>query len=707
MLILMGALRNQLEELSRLYEIELSYYDIQGTQFIAATDALLSMLNQLGAEVPTLEHVPEALKARRKALAGRVLEPVFVCWDDHAPEIEVQLAKAALRSRVRVRVTLEDGSQFEHGQALSTLQETSTRVVQDETYVTLAIGLGRSVPHGYHRIEVQLPDAVGAPLYKAMLLAAPTRAWLPEANRDWGLFSPTYALRSESDLGVGGLAELERLVDLTRELGGQVVGTLPLNATFLRELSSPSPYGPVSRLFWSELYIDLERLPELASCPAALAIMNSEAFKARVQEFRAAPHADHIGVMALLRSVLEPLAEMAFGAKTQTRDELLQQLEAAPHLDEYATFRAVIEKRGDSWHSWPEAIAKGSFSDTDYDRAAWRYHAYVQVRMAEQIDAIAKRAKVSGGGLYLDLPLGVHPDGYDAWRFKGQFLAASSAGAPPDDLFAGGQDWGFRPLHPEAIRESGYEYVIACLHKQFESAGALRVDHVMGLHRLFCIPHGMEGTKGLYVRYRAEELYAILTLESHRNRCFVIGEDLGTVPDEVREAMERHGLLRMYVMQFALSTDAKNAVAPPPAQAVASINTHDTPTFASYWQDEDIDTRLRLEHCTRPQAKQERAARKPLREAVVQYLRDQHTLGEAHETADVLGGALNYAASSDARLVLINLEDLWGETHAQNVPGTVHEHANWQNRCQHALESLPEVPGLVDTLREIDRRRQR
>ena len=199
-----------------------------------------------------------------------------------------------------------------------------------------------------------------------------------------------------------------------------------------------------------------------------------------------------------------------------------------------------------------------------------------------------------GPGLYLDLPLGVHRFGYDVWHERGIFATDVSCGAPPDSFFPGGQDWGFPPLQPEKSRAQGYRYVRAYLRQHLQQAGVLRIDHVMGLHRLFWIPKGRDTSQGVYVRYPAEELYAILSIESQRNKVCIIGEDLGIVPSYVRPAMVRHGIQRMHVLQYALPTQPDRQLQRVPAHSVASVNTHDMAPFAAFWQGLEQQERIEL-----------------------------------------------------------------------------------------------------------------
>src|SRR3990172_6909058 len=223
-----------------------------------------------------------------------------------------------------------------------------------------------------------------------------------------------------------------------------------------------------------------------------------------------------------------------------------------PEVEDYARFRATGERQRAPWPSWSRPLCDGVLTEGDYDERARRYHLYVQWVAREQIRVLSEHSRRAGVNLYLDLPLGVHPHSYDVWREREAFVLGVSGGAPPDVVFTQGQDWGFPPLHPEAIREQGYRYVIAYLRHQLQHTTLLRIDHVMGLHRLFWIPKGLEARDGVCVRYPAEELYAIFCLESHRHRASIVGENLGTVPAYVNSAMARHNLHRMYVLQYEL-----------------------------------------------------------------------------------------------------------------------------------------------------------
>jgi 4-alpha-glucanotransferase len=301
--------------------------------------------------------------------------------------------------------------------------------------------------------------------------------------------------------------------------------------------------------------------------------------------------------------------------------------------------------------------------------------------MAQQME------KLSAKGLYLDFPLGVNGGGYDVEKYGHVFAKGASVGAPPDSFFTKGQNWGFPPFHPEALRADRYRYFRAAIAHHARHASILRLDHVMGLHRLYWIPDGMDAKDGVYVRYHDEELYAIVVLESVRNRCAIIGEDLGTVPEYVPEAMQRHGLRRMYVVQYEAKPKTLSLSDPSPA-SVASINTHDMPTFAAFWSGKDVDDRVEQGLLDDKGAQKERNTRAKLREKIEKQL-GKH---------DVLQNILTFLANSDAEVVLINLEDLWGETEPQNVPGVPEK--SWKQRFRLSLEEARKderVMGILGT----------
>ena len=267
------------------------------------------------------------------------------------------------------------------------------------------------------------------------------------------------------------------------------------------------------------------------------------------------------------------MSEYFFAQKPGRFTDFEAYLNSHSSLEDYARFRAAGEKQGIRWYSWPQAMRDGKLKDGDYSEKQRQYHLYTQWLAHEQIQSLSQKARRDNLYLYLDLPVGVHPYSYDVWRERESFVTGINGGAPPDPVFTSGQNWSFPPLHPEKIRQQGYRYVIDCLRHQLELAGMLRIDHMMNFHRLFWIPEGMENREGVYVNYRAEELYAILALESYRHQSVIVGEDLGIVPPEVRPMMEKHGIFRMFVGQYELITE--NQLGEIPSDCVASLNTHD------------------------------------------------------------------------------------------------------------------------------------
>jgi 4-alpha-glucanotransferase len=659
--------RRALAELARLWGVQQSYRDVADRAVRAGSEAILATLAALGAPVEGMDDVPAAIRARRAAAARRLVEPVVVAWDGRL----VLSLLGTVDGPVTVDLQAEDGT------------ATSWRLQARAGRVAIP---GR-LPLGYHRLHLSAGRRRG----QVTVIAAPDRA--SRAQGAWGIFLPLYSLHSRRSWGIGDLGDLGDMARWAGGMGAEVVSTTPLDAAFLDEPFEPGPYSPASRMFWNEVYLDLDRVPEVA----ALAPAGLEACRREAWTLRRGSLVDYRRAMALKRRALEAALGPFMAEPSSRRDAFLAHLERHPRLRDYALFRAATEGNGGPWSTWPRGQREGRIREADVDPAAYRYHLFAQWLVYEQLAAVHRDLAGRGVGLGLDLPVGCHPDGYDVWRERGRFALGASTGAPPDAFFSGGQDWGFPPPHPDGIREDGYAYLRACLQHVLSRARVLRVDHIMGFHRLYWIAGGADARHGVYVRYRPYEMYAVVLLEAHRAGATVIGEDLGTVPATVRRAMDRHAVGRSYVLQTELNEG--NGLRPPPVGAGASLNTHDMPTFATFRRGGDIDLRVQrgwLDPAAAPAARRRRRQR-------IALLR--RALDRAGHRGGLAAAALTGMAAGDAGLVLVGLEDVWEETEPQNVPGTTEE-ANWRRRTRYPLERFTALPRVTGVLGAVDRARR-
>ena len=697
-----------LNELADLYGIGTAYYDVQGVLRQASAEVLLAGLQAMGAPVRTDGDVTDAIHKRRLALWKRPLEPVHVCWDGSPPPLQVRLPTHDEGGHLHASLALENGAQRNLHWRVSDLTTVASADLDGARFVAKNLPLPSPLPLGYHRLILESPCGP----VETLLISAPRKGHLqcggPEA-RMWGAFLPLYSLHTQRSWGSGDLSDLHELMEWTAGLGGNIVATLPLLAAFLDEPCEPSPYAPASRMFWNGFCLDPTKAAEISQCPQAQALLESGDFRAELDALRALPTVDYRRQMQLKRLVLQEMARCCYSGASGRLEAITSYVQAHPLLKDYARFRAACERQHSGWPAWPSPLRDGALPPADYDVEAEQYHIYVQWLADEQIQQISLRAKEKGVKLYFDLALGAHPDSYDVWRERESFAVGVSAGAPPDPFFSEGQDWGFPPLHPERIREQGYRYYIACLRHQMKHAGVLRIDHVMGFHRLFWIPRGFKARDGVYVRYHPEEFYAILTLESTRNKTMIVGEDLGTVPEEVRPAMAEHSLHRTYVLQFALNADPANPVAPVSEEMAAAVNTHDLPSFAAFWQGHDLQERVDMGLLAPGAAETERQQREAVKRAVVQWLQGRHpSIGRPDDMQGILCGLLSFLAASPAHIVLVNLEDLWMETRRQNMPGTHGVGSlNWRRKAAYSLESFSRMPDVVDILSRVNYQRKK
>lgn len=692
-----------LEAFARALGVQTSYYDDRGKLVSASTEALLAVLSALGTPLSRPEAAADALRARRQAYWQRVLEPVHVVYDGRSNDVPLRLPANLADTKLSCRLDPEAGGTTQWSVPVASLPVTESATVEGIDFRVHRLPIP-ALPHGYHRLTL----GAGNSSYETLLLCAPTRAYAPPTPlKTWGGFLPLYAVRSSRDWGAGDFVDLDSLIRRVQGLGGGLVGTLPLLAAFLDEPFEPSPYSPVSRLFWNELYLAVEHIPGVETCPAARDFLWSSEFRSERDALRAMPLVDYPRLMALKRRVLTELSAAFFRDPGDRLNAFRRYLAENPRAEDYATFRAAIEKRRTSWWNWPAPARDGTLSAGDFDETCRRYHLFVQWQADAQLRALNEKARRDGPGLYLDLPLGVNPDGYDVWRDRRSFATGISAGAPPDVFFTKGQDWGFPPLHPENIRADGYRYLRDYLRHHMKYAGLLRIDHLMGLHRLYWVPQGLGAKAGVYVRYPAEELYAVYSLESNRHRTVLVGEDLGTVPENVRPAMAEHNVHRLYVAQYEAQPEPDRALPPPHPGSIASLNTHDMPTFTAFWTGADLKDRQEMGLLDDAGVLSESKRRDAIRAGVIGRLRDAGWLGRDEDVQSVLRACLQLMADSDAQVVLANFEDLWGATEPQNRPGTWREKPNWRVKAAHALEEFEALPGLLTTLRALDRATRR
>jgi 4-alpha-glucanotransferase len=615
---------DDLEALSSLAkEVGVLTHYVDGLQrpVRVAPETLVRVCAALGAEITRTTEAPHALRAWRASRAEG-MPPVMVAWDGRLAPLTV-----SGRGPVRAELHLE-----------------SDGVVPLEV-VDSEVRAAHTLPFGYHRLVVERGNTVET----GTVIAAPVESWRRPGHleRSWGVGTHLAALRSSRSRSVGDLEDLETVGHWVGARGGDLVTLLPLLPTFNGSPAEPSPYSPVSRLFWSELILNLGETHRAVAPPETLDVTRADA------EVRVA------------------LAELPLPDRASLDTELLR----------YAQFRGAQARLGRNWRDWPEGPRAGRLAPQHIDPTEERFHLVAQTLVRRQLGELLRRLDTDGVRVGLDLAVGVHPDGYDPWSRQGLFAAEMSVGAPPDGGFPSGQDWGFSPLLPEASRREGHRYVSASIAHQATLAGVLRIDHIMAMTRLYWIPHGFGLHEGTYVRYPAEELFAALTLESHRHRCEVIGENLGTVPLEIEEALSRHKIWGMFLAEFEAMSPEPGT---PTATQVALIGTHDTPTLAGWIEGVDIGERVRCGLLDEDAVLDERKCRADGAERLAELLD-----GSLDDRPALLAALLEWLGRSPSPLVIPWLEDFWLEVDQVNLPGTrSSERPNWQRPMARLLDDV-------------------
>ncbi len=640
----------RLLDLAAAHRVATSYRDWTGAERPVTEDAVRAVLTALGVAAETEEQVASAL-----------LEVERRPWARVAPAVEVVVADApAATSCVTsavptLRLVLEDGQAHD----LEPGRELDRRGDQVRREVPLP-----PLPLGYHRLEV----VDGPTTASTTVIAVPAR--LPRIEgRVWGWQAQLYALRSVGSWGVGDYADLRVLAEAAAGDGAGVLLVNPLHAETPVLPLLDSPYSPSSRLFRSALHLRLEDCPEWDD---ALAALRPETDPERV---------DRQACWAAKLAALEQMwPRHRAGVLAEFRAE------RGEPLERFAQFCALAEVHGRDHRLWPEPVGVP-------DTARVAFWCWVQLLVDEQLRGIGEGMAV---GVLHDLAVGVDGGGADAWAMQDVLASGATIGAPPDELAQRGQDWGLPPWHPDRLRDQAYVPYRDLVRGVLRHAGGIRIDHVLGLSRLWWVPEGRPSSDGSYVGYDAEALLGILALEATRAGAIVVGEDLGTVEATMRARLDRVGVLGSDVLWFARADDGSFV---PPAQwraeAAASVTTHDLPTVAGWASGASVRLRAEVGQLARPVEEEEQAQARE-RASLLTMLADEGLLDE-----DVCLSLHRALVASPCRVVLAAYGDAVGDLRQPNLPGTVDQYPNWRLPVADGagtaltLEQVLEHPGVA------------
>jgi 4-alpha-glucanotransferase len=701
--------------------IETHYWDNHGNRHDAGHDTIRSLLAAFGIAAETDAEVWASLTGFWRAPWMQILLPVVTLKEGEPVALPLRAWEEVGDRLIKWELVLEDGDKRGGTCRLGDLAHDDIAYFDNRRIFQHRLPLA-ALPAGYHTLRLEGEEAA------TRVIVAPRRCFVPDGlTRAFGLMVQLYALKRRDDWGIGDFSALETLIDSVAGAGGAAIGLNPLHALFLNLPENASPYSPCSRLFRNPLYLDVTALADFAECAEARALADHPEFR----RIAASAHDNELVPYRAVASLKLPVLERCYAhfvahhlATNSHRARSFRSFiaEQGRELEDFATFQALSEHYGAlDWSHWAphhrDAKSDGTaqFRASRADRVG--FFQYLQWCTDVAFGHTARRAKDKGMavGLYNDLAVSVDASSADYWMHSRQFAGGARVGAPPDPFNEMGQDWGLVPLNPMRLKETGYSYFRSLLAANMRHAGALRIDHVMGLTRLYLIPAGAKPTEGAYVRFPLNDLIAVAALESQRNGCMVIGEDLGTVPAGFREKLADANIFSSRVLYFERNRAAFKPAEEYPRLAAVSVSTHDLATLGGFWQGEDLKAKAQIGLFKN--ADEEGAA-------MAGRVEDKRELLKALAAEDLLPTGINPAAAdhlgwsgeltqavhaylsrSPSRLMMVQLDDLVGQTRQANLPGSVTEYPNWRRRLVRALEDLGADPAFRSALAEIGKER--
>lgn len=713
--------KTPVDELAELSGILPGYYDIKGNYHPASTRTKIALLQAMGYDLNNPSAAIESIKFYPWL---DIIEPVHIFSISESIRIPLYIpVKDGKDKRIGIKLSLFD----EKGRRLEDLMLKdfiiqAERLIDNKRYIKIEYEQRELRQIGYFNIEILIehPEPEINGLKKnSKIIIAPQRAYLPselEKKRCWGLSVNLYSLRSSDNWGCGDFGDLKRLIPWLSRLGAAFIAINPLHVLQNTIPFGISPYSPLSRLYKNFIYLNISDI-----WPA------DNELKREILKLKDEKLIDYEKIASLklgaLMKAFKSFLERDYKKNTSLAEEFKRYvLTESEDLKLFSTYMALSEKfQTTDWQRWPEQYrdpegpSVKKFVEENKDDIL--FFQYIQWLIDSQHSEVYKRCRQVGLsiGLYHDLAIGAVKESFDVWANKGLFCLDLALGAPPDDFSPDGQNWGFPPINPVKLRQRGYDLFIKTLRKNMQYAGALRIDHALGLFRQFWIPQGEKASEGAYVSFPWEDLLRIITLESVRNKTIIIAEDLGTVGENVRESLKNYGMLSYRLFYFERNYPDPSFLEPSkyPELSLSAITTHDLPTIYGFWKGVDIEQRKGLgkypdERTYIIQMEERQRDRSLIIEALKREgVLDKDFVIPEEMTEELCLAIYNYLARTPSKIVLVSLDDIIGAINQQNMPGTVDAYPNWRQKTIITLEEMLQDKRFIILGQILEKERRR
>ncbi len=727
-----------IEKLVEMRGIESSYVDAWGKPATVNEESKAKLLAAIGYSVDDEAKLEQELGEQVANSWMQPLNPVQVNREGEPLMLAVRLPIELVNDDYVLKVILEDSEELSQELVVSDGELINVAHLDDVEFQEYIVDVKQALPLGYHKVSLQAKD--GDEIANMKLIIAPKACYkqqdIAEGRKVWGLSVQLYCLRSENNWGVGDFSDLTYLIEQTGRQGAQFVGLNPIHALYPNNHYNCSPYGPSSRRWLNFIYIDVTKL-EGYDDPSVQEIVASPEFQSTLQHVRNVDYVDYEAVIRLKLTVLNAIFEVQYGKYLSKNTKLNREFKAfvaagGESLDMLATYDAIQEtlyadgKEGWGWPVFPKGMRDYQTPDVAKFKKAnqkkVKFYMYLQWQAALQLEAAQQTAKKAGMtvGIYRDLAVGVSEGSAEIWGNKDLYVTEASVGAPPDRLGPLGQNWGLPPMDPEVLYQQAYQPIIDLFDSNMQSCGALRIDHVMALLRLWWVPRGEDAKAGGYVYYPVDDLLGILALESHRHKSLVIGEDLGTVPDEIRAKLAENGVHSYRVFFFEQAKDGGfYSVHHYPEQSMATLTTHDMPTLIGYWHCLDLEMGKQLNLYPNEEVLQQLySSRHEEKQQILDTLHGHNSVPDwmpRHVEQTGMHKELNHGmqyhmSKGSSALLSLQLEDWLEMDKPVNIPGTSDEYPNWKRKLTRNLEQIFTDPvlnslalGLTETRRQASK----